>query len=228
MEATIQSAVYSHSFGSNPEVKVHNVVADGVNYQCWSPSILQKIGQKVQFESIPSKDPKYPPRMKLIENKGFGGGGGKSYGKSREELILSSKTMLLSYCKDLIIGEMEFRPAENMKEDPIKLVIKAYNELLPLLSLNDLQEGLKLATERTTGASAGQEQHCKGLNVLLVEIKNIPSMAKFGSWWQNNQESIKALSATDRQILFASKAAKTAEIEQFNQPEPLDSDSIPF
>jgi len=48
MEGIVESAVFSHKFG-NPEISVHNVVVSGTQYQCFQPTILNKIGQKITF-----------------------------------------------------------------------------------------------------------------------------------------------------------------------------------
>jgi hypothetical protein len=147
MEATINSAVFSHKFGNSPEVSVHNVVADGVQYQCWAPSILNKIGQKVQFDVIPNKDPKYPARMKLSEAAGGYSGGGKkpftpfvpAFKDTREGFIASNRNMLVSYSKDLANAYSQVVIPKSFSEvlDNVKA---AFEVLSSISKLEDIPE----------------------------------------------------------------------------------------
>jgi hypothetical protein len=214
MEATINSAVFSHEFGNNPVVRVHTVVADGVNYQCFAPSILNKIGQKVQFDVLPSKDPKYPARMKLIDNSGFGGGfKGKSGGYGGNDPEITAKNCVLMQLVEIV---KIYQNSFNTAQDALKFV---QDNICPVWASYGYKKPETASSEGTTP----QINH-KTLTTMLSEIKIIPSMAVFSSWWNENTPSIKALSPGDRQILFSEKSQKSMEIEN----QALVSDEIPF
>jgi len=175
MEATINSAVFSHKFGNNPEVSVHNVVADGVQYQCFAPSILSKIGQKVQFEVTPSKDPKYPPRMKLSEAAGGYSGGGKKpfvakFADTKEGFVLSQKSYILSYAERLANTYVTVQVPGSF-EAVLDLVEVAYKRLLPILELD------KIPAEPIQAPNPPAEYHLRP--VLETILKGKFSAKKF-------------------------------------------------
>lgn len=207
MKVKIESAAFSHKFGNNPEVSVHTVIANGVTYQCWAPSILSKVGQEVEVEIIPAKDPKYPSRIKLITDNVPGGNKWQSkgsFGKSKDELVLSSKTMLLSYCKDIVVCFMQ---TQAQKEIPWDMVKTGYERLVPILELDKISETPKSAPQEATAPIP------KSLTDMAREISGILSVAAFSTWWHKNNSDIALLSPGDKQILFTEKAHKLAELE---------------
>jgi hypothetical protein len=215
MEATINSAVFSHKFGNNPEVSVHNVVADGVQYQCFAPSILSKIGQKVQFEVTPSKDPKYPPRMKLSEAAGGYSGGGKKpfvakFADTKEGFVLSQKSYILSYAERLANTYVTVQVPGSF-EAVLDLVEVAYKRLLPILELD------KIPAEPIQALNPPAEYHLKPVletilkgkfksNNLISNRDIIEYCAAFGIEMKNDPNSgdvfINKLSEADANLLI--------------------------
>jgi hypothetical protein len=139
MEGIIEKAEYSHNFG-DPPIKVYKVFINGKEFQSWQSTIVSFIGKSVICEEIQSKNPNYPNRIKVLNDKQgqFGNKAPfKNYGgKSDKELILQSKTMVLSYVKDIVVASL----SQGLKPDVWDMVKTGYNAILPLLALDKLSE----------------------------------------------------------------------------------------
>jgi len=141
---------------------VYHVFMDGTTqyYSCWSARIKDYIGKEHEF-NVDKKEMQgqngtwYAYTIKLPDDKG-GGGGGKApyipqFKDTRDGAVLSAKTMVLAYCKDLSVAF----PSQSNKmfafSDMIQNVKSAYKELIPLLDLDSIPEAPKQAPTQPQG-----------------------------------------------------------------------------
>jgi len=233
MKAKIDSAKAGRTFpGKDGQVQVYEVVAAGVVYDCMSEKCLGMVGQEVEFEVKQPSDPKYHPTMKLPSTGGNGGGkswggGGKTYTPSfkdtREGAILSARTMALSYAKDLIVSTKDHIPMD--VEGLAKAMEAMYPRIVALLDLGSVPvTAAPLPAPAEKSGNNGGEP--KLLAKMIAEINSMASMAAFGTWWNHNQPTIKALSSDDRKALLDAKAKKVSALEP--KRAPVDEGEIPF
>lgn len=160
------------------------VLVDGATkvVDCMTKRCLDWIGKEVPGATFtPNKNPQYHDKLNLPKE-GQGEGykpffGGKkpftpSFKDSQHAVILNTKAMLLSYCKDLALGQNELAkvsfPAllENVKT--------GFKELYPLLDIDKLPESPKSASQDPTGAIQGHPPLKPALVAILKQ--------KFKGW----------------------------------------------
>jgi hypothetical protein len=107
MKAKILSATpkeYNKKDGTKGTL--YTVISDnGKTYSCFSNRIPEKVGQEVEFDEVENtynNTKQYV--MNLAKENNIFQQKAKSYGKSHEELIITAKCMVLSYCKDLVVS----------------------------------------------------------------------------------------------------------------------------
>jgi len=205
--------------------KLYNCVgSDGVKYACWEGKVLEFVlkGER-EFNVFSKQNGEYTNWYIDLKEPGQGGGGGfggkrpfvPSWKDSREGAMFSAKTFAASYAKDIVCAMLN--SAQLKPESAYIELMKGFKQILPLFELEKLQEPTPAQPE--THAPT-----CKNLTTMLNEIKLIHNMQLFGKWWNDNQASIKVLSAGDKQILFVEKSHRSQEIEN----QDVDSGDIPF
>lgn len=214
--------------------KLYNCVgSDGVKYACWEGKVLEFVqkGER-EFNVFSKQNGEYTNWYIDLKEPGQGGGGGfgkrpftPSFRDSKDGIVLSSKTMVLSYCKDITAALVN--SAQLKKEEVWAFTLAGFTYLLPALELDKIKEPTVAPPANAQGHVSGQsEQHSHSpLSVMLLEISVLKTMPAFSNWWNSHTTQIKALTPGDRQILIAEKAKKIEELEH-NQ-EVYDSD-IPF
>lgn len=161
MTIKLESAKDSgRSFGE-PKVTVYEAVVnvDGTTQvvDCFTNRVLDFVGKELPAGATitPNKNPQYHPKLNIPKEGGdykpiFGGKKPftPSFKDSKEAVVLSAKTMVLSYCKDLAVA---YPIANGGYQGAIEMVKLGFNSLLPLLDLDKLPEPPKMALESPTG-----------------------------------------------------------------------------
>lgn len=149
--------------------------SSGIKYACWNAKIKDYIGKESDFDVFSKQQGDYTNwYIKLAEEGGFASGGfGKrpftpSFKDSKDGAILSSKTMTLAYCKDIVVAGLT---SAQVKFDPAtvwEMVKTGYNALLPLLSLDSIKEPVVLPPAQPHGAEMSEHRHT--LKPVLITI----------------------------------------------------------
>jgi len=204
------------------------ITATGQEYSSTDAQVKQFLNVEHEFDVNESNGKAY-----INFPKGGQGGGGGGFSKkpfipsfkdSRDAVVLSSKTMVLSYCKDVVCKQIETQLIK--PETAWDKVKEGYAALLPLLALDTIKDPTPAPPMQPQGSVPGEPHTHPPLTAMLVEIKALPSIPAFANWWNSHTSSIKALTSGDRAILLSEKAKKMEELEH-DQRMP-DSDEIPF
>lgn len=173
----------------NQDVIVYEVIVmvDGATkiVDCMTKRVLDWIGKEVPGATLtPNKNPQYHDKLNIPKEgqgegyKPFFGGGKKpytpSFKDSKDAVVLNTKAMLLSYCKDLALGQNDL--VKMSFSDILKNVETGFKTLYPLLGIDNLPESPKSASTESTVASQGH--HHPPLKPALVAILK----QKFKGW----------------------------------------------
>lgn len=109
MKGIVESAVGLNVTFDDGDRKKYVTTIDGIKYDFWSHAIMEKIGQEVEFEVVPSKNPKYNPKGVLTESVQSSDSltpikdVAKKWGKTPEESAEIRRMNVLKHATDLII-----------------------------------------------------------------------------------------------------------------------------
>jgi len=163
------TSITENPYTKNGETKIYyNFMVDGVQYSTTDAQIKQYVNKLHEFDVNESNGKFYVNFPKAGAGKPWSGGGKAPYvagfNQTKEGAILGAKTMTLSYCCEHLVGNM-IASAQLKREDVAKEVIKLYNEILPVLALDQIKDAPIQAP------SAPQAPSYKLRDPLLIMLK---------------------------------------------------------